>query len=225
MHERRRDVSARTLGESHSLAAEIAGLYSAVAAVVELIWTSPKELWSQMATLAVTFSMPEAPISTLQHRLSKGIEDFYYVLLFTDGSAYSGSKIWRDWLGMGFSVAIQSAPPGTARSDRVTVSASPPSKTPEVVLEGGDEHYLRKLAGILEQVDLLRPSLTGMEDDAIMDSLTAGSVGGELVSPVTNLLEEYGFRQEEIEEFRSMIRRGLLALLHRNIKQMVVEGS
>jgi hypothetical protein len=175
-----------------------------------------------MSRLVVDFLFPAAPITTLLKRIEKGIEQFYYAEVFARSPAYEGSQVWRDWLEMGFHVAIVSAPPGTLAGDRVHLSVRAPSATPVVTVEGANGEELKRLESLLLTVDGVRTSLVGAGEEVKAEALVSGPVADQLVRPVVAALDRDGLSESEIDQYRRMLRRGFLALTHDSIKSISV---
>jgi hypothetical protein len=164
-------------------------------------------------TLAVIVSHRRTPISTQQIRLAKGVEQLYYVLLFTGDPSYDRDEIWRDWLAMGFHVAIKSPPPGTARADRLKLDVRSAAKAPEIYASSDNAGSLRRLQALLEQIERLRASLAGAavpeKTQAILDD---AAIEEQLAGPLRDSLERHGMGAGEFDRYTAMLLRGLLAL-------------
>ena len=175
--------------------------------------------------LVVQLEHPHAPVSTLQLRIAKAIDQFYYLLLFTTSSTYDSPQIWRNWLGMGFNVAIKEPPPGVQKDDEVKITTRPPWRNPELTVEGSNKGGLEALRQLLKMIDQARPSVAGQDDDARAEALLKGAVGQQLAEPVVGALQRHGFRAEEVDSFLSMMRRGLLALTHSDVNAIRVSNT
>ena len=114
-----------------------------------------------MAVLAVEITLPHVPITSLQKRMVKGVEQLYYAKLFLSNPAYDQSSTWRDWLDQGFHVATYSPPPAAKSADRVRVRVKAPSPKPVFNLEGANTDALKDLDALLRAVDSARPSVAG----------------------------------------------------------------
>lgn len=172
--------------------------------------------------LVVQLKHAHAPVSTLQLRISKAVEQFYYLTLFSTTKTYDSPEVWRDWLEMGFNVAIKEAPPGTAANDKVKITVHPPMTAPEIFVEGSNQTALQRLRQLLENIEAVRPSLTGKSEDVRAETLIKGAVGKTLAQPVVDALLRHGFRPDEVDSYLTMIRRGLLALTHDEVQSVKV---
>ena len=163
-------------------------------------------------TLAVTVSHRRTPISTQQIRLAKGVEQFYYVLLFTNDPAYDRPEIWRDWLEMGFHVAIKSPPPGTAPADRLKVDVRSAAKAPEISASSANAGALRRLGALLERIDRVRTSLAGVAAPERTQALLRDSaIEEQLTGPLRESLKRHGTDAAGVDRYMAMLVRGLLA--------------
>jgi hypothetical protein len=178
-----------------------------------------------MAVLAVEFTFPAAPITSLQKRIAKGIEQLYYTRLFLTSSAYSDGDIWRRWHGMGFHVAIFSPPPGTRASDRVRVRLRAPSRTPLVSVTGANVEALKDLESLLGVVDGNRPSVAGKSDAERAAALRDGELGRVVLQPLVDALGRLGLEASDIDDFVRMLQRGFDALTEDEITAIDVSLS
>ena len=175
-----------------------------------------------MATSHVIVNHRRAPIGTQQLRLTKGVEQLYYVLLFTASPSYRARpEIWRSWLGMGLDISTKVPPPGTADADKITMTVRSDGKSPEIHGSSPNRTALQRLNSLLAEIDVLRGSVAGMGDavraKALLDN---AKVAQQVVKPLTDSLKQCGLRQDEIEGYRLMVRRGLLALTHDDVSSM-----
>ncbi len=170
-----------------------------------------------MTTLAAELTFPDTPITSLQKRMSKGLEQLYYASLFLKSAAYKGPEIWRSWLEQGFHVTIFSPPRGTAPGDRIRVRVKAASTTPVMSVEGSNADALKDLESLVQVIDGLRPGLAGKGDDARVAALREGALGRQLVGPLTETLQGNGFEAEEIDEYLAMLQRGFDALTNDDI--------
>jgi hypothetical protein len=178
-----------------------------------------------MAVLDVEFTFPAAPITSLQKRIAKGIEQLYYTKLFLTSPAYGDGDIWRRWHAMGFHVAIFSPPPGTAASDRVRVRIQAPSRTPLVSVTGANGDALKDLESLLRIVDGIRPSVAGRTDAERAAVLRENELGRVVVQPLIDALERLGLEASEIDDFVRMLGRGVDALTDDEITAIEVSFS
>ena len=170
-------------------------------------------------TLRIVITHKSAPISTQQLRLSKGIEDFYYVLLYTGHPVYQKRpEAWLAWLEMGFHIALKSPPPETADSDVAIVSSRSNGKSPEYSVASTDGETLQRLQTLLQHIDSLRGTVAGKHEDTKAEAVIGDAqVSRQLIKPLTDALNSNGLRAGEIESFMTMVRRTLLALTHDDI--------
>jgi hypothetical protein len=178
-----------------------------------------------MTTLAVELTFPSAPITSLLKRISKGIEEFYYAKLFLTNPAYDRPDIWRGWLELGFHVAIFSPPPGVSAVDRIRIRTKAPSPTPVLSAEASNTDALKDLESLLQQVDAVRPTLSGQRPDARASALEDGDIGRQLVAPVVATLQRHNFEASEIDEFRAMLGRGFDAFTNDELQSMTLTLS
>jgi len=170
-----------------------------------------------MTTLAVRLTLPAAPITSLQKRMTKGVEHLYYVKLFLTSPAYEGATIWRDWLEMGFHVAIADPPRGTAPGDRVRVRTKAPSQTPVVSVEGTNIDALKDLESVLRAVDAARAGVRGMDDPGRGAALRQGEFARLVIDPLIATLEKHGFEANEVDRYLAMLQRAFDALTNDEI--------
>ena len=175
-----------------------------------------------MAALDVELTFPAAPITSLQKRIAKGIEQLYYAKLFLTSPAYSDGAIWRRWLDLGFHVTIFSPPPGTVAGDRVRVRLRAPSRTPHVSVTGDNVDALKELESLLRTVDGLRPSVAGADAAARRAALRGGDLGRLVVDPLVETLGRLGFDPAETDAFVAMLQRGFDALTDDSITEIDV---
>ncbi|MSQ61050.1 MAG: hypothetical protein EXR43_00445 [Dehalococcoidia bacterium] len=178
-------------------------------------------------TLRTVINHKTAPISTQQLRLSRGIEELYYALLYTGRPAYQNRpQAWSAWLEMGFHIALKSPPPETADSDAAIVSVRSAGKSPEYSLASADGETLQKLETLLKRIDSLRGPVAGRHDDTKAEAVIGeAEVSRQLIKPLTDCLKSNGLRQGEIDSFMFMVRRALLALTHDDITSIQIRLS
>lgn len=165
-----------------------------------------------MAVLAVELTFPAAPITSLQKRIAKGIEQLYYTKLFLSSPTYTDGGIWRRWHLQGFHVAIFSPPPGTKAGDRIRVRLRAPSITPVVSVTGSNTHALEELRSLLEMIDEVRPSVAGGSAADRAAAMRESELGRVVVKPLEETLGKLGFERSEIDDFAAMLQRGFDAL-------------
>jgi hypothetical protein len=170
-----------------------------------------------MTTLAVRLTLPAAPITSLQKRMTKGVEHLYYVKLFLTSPAYEGPTIWRDWLEMGFHVAIADPPRGTAAGDRVRVRTKAPSRTPVVSAEATNTDALKDLESVLRAVDAARAGVRGKDDSGRDAAMRQGEFARLVVDPLVASLQRQGFEAAEVDQYLAMLQRAFDALTNDDI--------
>jgi hypothetical protein len=178
-----------------------------------------------MTALAVDVTFPSAPITSLQKRIAKGIEQLYYAKLFVTSPAYADGAVWRRWYDMGFHVAIFDPPPGTRPADRIRVRLRAPSPTPHVTVSGGNADALKDLESLVRAVDAARPAVTGQGEDARAKALRDGEAGRTVLQPMVDTLGRLGFEPAEIDDFVAMLQRGFDALTDDGITAVDVSVS
>jgi hypothetical protein len=173
-----------------------------------------------VAVLAVEITLPHAPITSLQKRMVKGVEQIYYAKLFLSNPAYDQASTWRGWLDQGFHVATYSPPPAASSADRVRVRVKAPSPKPVFSLEGTNTDALKDLDALLQAIDATRPALAGGGEQARNKALHDGEVNRLLTAPLAETLERYGFTGNEIDAYHTMLERGFNALTDDNIQSI-----
>lgn len=177
-----------------------------------------------MATSCIIVNHKRAPIGTQQLRLSKGVEQCYYALLFSSSPSYKNRPgVWRAWLAMGLDIAVKAPPPGTADTDKITITVRSNGKAPEIYGASSNKEALQRLNRLLQDIDVLRGSVAGKNEAAKADVLLGNpKVAQQLVQPLTGCLKQSGLRPDEVESFRFMVRRGLLALTHDEVASIQI---
>jgi hypothetical protein len=177
-----------------------------------------------MATLKVIVSHKRAPIGTQQLRLSRGLEQMYYAMLFSGSPSYKGrSDVWHSWLKIGFHVAVKVPPPGAAESDKAVQNTVSKGKAPEVYILSSNKETLERLRSVLLDVDAMRDAVTGKEEASKAPLLLESpKVAGKLVNPLLASVNEAGLRPDEVEHYTYMVRRALLALAHDDVTSILV---
>jgi hypothetical protein len=178
-----------------------------------------------MTTLAVRLTLPAAPITSLQKRMTKGVEHLYYAKLFLTSTAYQGPTIWRNWLEMGFHVAIADPPPGTAAGDAVRVRTRAPSRTPVVSVEGANTDSLKDLESALRAVDGARAGLRGKNDGDRVAAMRQGEFARLVVDPLVATLQKQGFNAGDIGQYLAMLQRAFDALTDADITSIELSIS
>src|SRR5215471_13878691 len=97
-------------------------------------------------------------ISTQFFRFCKGLEHFYYAMLFAADPYAAGPAPWLSWLQIGFNVGAREAPPAAAPGDALRVDTRP-GRTFEFRAASGNRQVLEKLRGLMVELDRVRASL------------------------------------------------------------------
>ena len=166
--------------------------------------------------LRVTVNHELAPISSQLLRLSKATEQLYYTLLYTGKPAYKNKgEAWRKWHAIGFHMAVKSPPPATADSDKIKVSLRSDGKAQEITVENGDRAVVAKLETLIRDLDTARKGLAGKDDASKAETMLANqAIAEQVVKPLMDALKSNALRDDEIEAYMNMLRRGLLAFSH-----------
>jgi hypothetical protein len=178
-----------------------------------------------MAVLDVDLSFPHAPITSLQKRIAKGIEQLYYTKLFLTSPAYADGEIWVRWHDLGFHVAIFDAPPGTLVGDRVRVRVRAPSPTPHVSVTGDNAAALSDLESLVQTVDAARASVHGVGADGRAAALRDGDLSREIVQPLVDAVRAAGLDDAAVDDYRAMLQRGFDALTDDSVQSISVTVS
>jgi hypothetical protein len=169
--------------------------------------------------------MPAAPITSLQKRIAKGIEQLYYVRLFSSSPAYADGDIWRRWHEHGFHVATFAPPPGMAAGDRIRVRSQGPSPTPVISVDGANVDALKDLESVLHTIDQVRPTVAGRNIADRATALRAGELGRVLAGDLVGKVQAAGLGQPEVDDFLAMLQRGFDALTNDEITAIDVTLS
>ena len=177
-----------------------------------------------MATLKVIVNHKRAPVGTQQIRLTRGVEQLYYALLFSGSPPYKDrSDVWRSWLKIGFHVAVKVPPPGAAESDKAVQNSISNGKAPEVHILSSNMKTLERLQSVLLDVDGMRNAVAGKEEASKTAVLLEGSqVAQQLVKPLLAAVNQAGLHPDEVEEYMYMARRALLALTHDDVTSIQI---
>jgi hypothetical protein len=151
-------------------------------------------------------------ISTQFFRFCKGLEHFYYALLFTsEPYAGSGADPWLSWLQLGFHVAAREAPPAAAAGDQLRVETRP-GRNFEFNAASSNGKALEKLRDLLLELDRVRTTLRARNDSDRLKAIAADpKIDAMLLAPLKNSLKRNSIPADGIDAFVSMIDRGLLA--------------
>jgi hypothetical protein len=178
-----------------------------------------------MAVLDVDLSFPHSPITSLQKRIEKGIEQLYYAKLFLASPSYADGDVWRRWHERGFHVAIFSPPPGTLSGDRIRVRLRAPSPTPQVSVTGTNLDALHDLESMLQSIDAVRPGLVGGGSDARATALRDGDLGGVVVQPLVEAVGTAGLDGDAVDDYLAMLQRAFDALTDDSISSIRISLS
>jgi hypothetical protein len=174
-----------------------------------------------MSELRIVVNCKSMLISTPFFRFCKGIEQFYYAMLFAaQPYAAQGASPWLSWMTIGFHVATREAPPGAAEADRIRVDTLA-GRTFEVRVNGSNRGALEKLRDLIAELDRVRKSLTADDEPGRLAEIHADrKIDALLMTPLRNSLTRDSVPEKEA--FAAMMDRGLLALCNRQITSMVL---
>ena len=171
-----------------------------------------------MATLSIVVNGDIAPITTQMKRFAKGVEHCYYGLLFSSPSYSDRTETWNSWLRQGFHIGIKEAPPDATQTDRLKVSVRPDGRVMEVTVSSANSDAIQQLLRLLQNIDNCRIVLKGKDQATKSQELLADEkIGQQLLRPVLDGLNKSGLRGPDVDSYRSMIERGLLALTNNEI--------
>ncbi len=171
-----------------------------------------------MAVLAVEYTFPAAPITSVLKRMVKGMEHLYYARLFLNSPTYADGRIWHRWHEMGFHVATFAQPPGTAAADRVRIRLRAPSVTPVASVESANVDALKDLESMVRAINDVRPTVTGKSDAERATALRSSEVGRLVIEPLEKTLGGFGLEPEAIADFVKALQRGFDALTNDDIQ-------
>jgi len=168
--------------------------------------------------LKVTVNCRSMLISTQFFRFCKGLEQFYYALLFTsEPYAGKGAEPWLSWLQLGFHVAAREAPPAAAANDQLRVDTRP-GRNFEFKAASSNDKALEKLRDLVLELDRVRSGLGAQSDSERLKAITADpKIAAMLLGPLTSVLARHSIPADDIDQFVSMIDRGLLAACDKQI--------
>jgi hypothetical protein len=168
--------------------------------------------------LKVTVNCRSMLISTQFFRFCKGLEHFYYALLFTsEPYASNGAEPWLSWLQGGFHVAAREAPPAAAANDQLRVETRP-GRSFELRAASSNGKALEKLRDLVREVDRVRSGLGAQPDRDRLKVIAADAkIGAILLTPLKSALARHSIPADGVDQFVSMIDRGLLAACDQQI--------
>lgn len=171
-----------------------------------------------MSELTVTVTCKSMLISTGFFRFCKGVEQFYYALLFTaEPYAEAGASPWLSWLNVGFHLAAREAPAVAADGDRLRLDAHP-GRVFEIKAASSNGKTLERLRQVIREVDRVRRSLGDGDDQSRLQALGDDpKIKALLLAPLKNSLVRNGIAAEEVQAFSRILDRGLLALCDKQI--------
>ncbi len=171
-----------------------------------------------MSELKLTVNCESMLISTRFFRFCKGLEHFYYTLLFTsEPYLEAGAAPWLSWLKIGFHVAEREAPPAAAIADRLRVDARP-GKVFEVKVSSSNAGALKRLRDLVGELDRVRRGLHAGDETGRLKAIAADQkVDALLLAPLNSILTRNAIPSDGVDAFLSMIHRGLLALCDNQI--------
>jgi hypothetical protein len=157
-------------------------------------------------------------ISTGFFRYSKGVEQFYYALLFTaEPYAGAGASRWLSWLQVGFHLAARETPSAVNDSDRLRLDAHP-GRVFEIKAASANGETLEKLREVIREIDRVRESLGDGDDQSRLRAIaTDPKIDTLLLAPLKSSLVRNGIAADGVHAFSRMLDRGLLALCDKQI--------
>jgi hypothetical protein len=163
--------------------------------------------------LKLTVNCESMLISTRFFRFCKGLEHFYYTLLFTsEPYLNAGAGPWLSWLKIGFHVAEREPPSAAAFADRLRVDARP-GKIFEVKASSSNASAMARLRELIGELDRVRRGLRAGDDSGRLQAIAADQkVDALLLAPLKSVLTRNAIPSDGADAFLSMIHRGLLAL-------------
>jgi hypothetical protein len=166
-----------------------------------------------VAELNLTVNCEAMLISTRFFRFCKGLEHFYYALLFTsEPYVKAGAAPWLSWLKIGFHVAEREAPPAAAIADRLRVDARP-GKIFEVKVSSANTGALKRLQELVGELDRVRRGLRSGDEKVRLQAIAGDQkVDALLLAPLRSILTRNAIPSDGVDAFLSMIHRGLLAV-------------
>ncbi len=170
-----------------------------------------------MPELKVTVNCRSMLISTEFFRFCKGLEHFYYALLF-NSEPYTGSADpWLSWMQLGFHVAAREAPPAAADADQLRVETRP-GRNFEFNAASSNGKALEKLRNLVLELNRVRTTLRGHNDSDRLKAIAADpKIDAMLLAPLNNSLKRNSIPADGVDAFASMIDRGLLAVCDQQI--------
>jgi hypothetical protein len=166
-----------------------------------------------MPQLNIAVNCRSMLISTGFFRFSKGVEQFYYTLLFTsEPYTQAGAGPWLSWLRLGFHIATRQPPPDAAVADRLLMDARP-GRNFEVFLSSSNGKVLDQLRDLLVELDRVRELASAADDDGRLARIVADrKIDAMLIAPLRESLRRNAIPAEGVDDFMRMITRGLLAV-------------
>jgi len=173
--------------------------------------------------LKVTVNCESMLISTRFFRFCKGLEQFYYALLFTsEPYAGKGADPWLSWLKIGFHVAAREAPPAAADADQLRVEARP-GRCFEFKAASSNGKALEQLRDLVRELDRVRTSLRADHDSDRLKAIAADpKIDAILLAPLKNSLKRNSIPADGAGAFGEMIDRGLLAACDKEITSIEI---
>jgi hypothetical protein len=168
--------------------------------------------------LTITVNCKSMLISTGFFRFCKGVEQFYYALLFTaEPYAQAGASPWLSWLQVGFHLAAREAPSAAADADRLRLDAHP-GRVFEIKVASSNGKTLEKLREVIREIDRVRKNLGDGDDKSRLQAISADpKIDRLLLAPLKNSLVLNGIAAGGVQAFSRMVDRGLLALCDKQI--------
>jgi len=128
------------------------------------------------------FEFSRMPHTSEMWNLSRGFEDLYYGVLFSEDSSYRASEdVWQSWVAMGLDLGIREAPPGASSDDRIKIVTKSAGKVVELTISRGRDDVKERVSAIVsELVDAAEEikSLPVAERASLLSQ--AGAAGGAI---------------------------------------------
>jgi hypothetical protein len=178
----------------------------------------PRREEAKVPELTITVNCKSMLISTGFFRFCKGVEQFYYTLLFTaEPYAEAGASPWLSWLQAGFHLAAREAPSAAAEADRLRLDAHP-GRTFEIKAASSNGKMLEKLQEVIREIDRIRRNLGDGDDKSRLGAIGANpKIDALLLAPLKNSLVRNSIAADGVQAFSRMLERGLLALCDKQI--------
>jgi hypothetical protein len=164
------------------------------------------------------------PVSTQLFQFCKGIEHFYYTLLFVNDRDYArNATTWESWLQLGFHLSVKMPPPAARQQDILMMETRSNGKNFEIRATSANQTTLQRLHDLLGDIDKLRQAMKG-KDEAAKDQavLSDSRIQQRLVSPLKEALNNHQFSKTDVDAFSYMLQRGLRAMTDEEIMSVAL---